>query len=245
LPASPSNQRGTAGSAQNYSRLVSTFGPDATVVTDRAPFVAADVLDKVGVLCVLAIVTGIGGAVLPLPPAVLVVAFLAAFGFSLAGLLRPATAHLFAPLYALCIGVALGGISRIYANGRGSVVPLAIVGTAAIFLAVLVLYRTGLVRVGPRFAQVTLITGFGVLAMAIAVSLGIPLPGTSSGSGSFILLFVAYLVFGVMGLFVDFNFVYMAEKAGVSKDGEWFAALSIMTSLVLIYLSLLRILGRR
>jgi uncharacterized YccA/Bax inhibitor family protein len=245
LPATPSSQRGTAGSAQNYSRLISTFGPGTTEVTDQAPFVAADVLDKVGVLCMLAIVTGIGAAVVSLPTGVLVIAFLAAFGFSIAGLLRPAKAHLFAPLYALSVGVALGGISKFYANGRGSVVPLAIIGTAAIFLAVLVAYRTGLVRVGTRFIQVTVITGFGVLAMGLAVWLGIPLPGTSSGSGSFVILFVAYLVFGVMGLFVDFNFAYMAEKAGVSKDGEWFAALSIMTSLVLIYLSLLRILGRR
>jgi uncharacterized YccA/Bax inhibitor family protein len=48
-----------------------------------------------------------------------------------------------------------------------------------------------------------------------------------------------------MDLFVDFAYVYRAQQAGVSKDGEWFAALSIMISLVMIYLALLRIFGRR
>jgi uncharacterized YccA/Bax inhibitor family protein len=56
---------------------------------------------------------------------------------------------------------------------------------------------------------------------------------------------VLYLVVAVMGLFVDFNYVYMAQRAGASKDGEWFAALSIMFSVVMIYLALLRILGSR
>jgi uncharacterized YccA/Bax inhibitor family protein len=50
-----------------------------------------------------------------------------------------------------------------------------------------------------------------------------------------------YLIVGVMNLFVDFAYVYKAQQAGVSKEGEWFAAQSIMISMVMIYLALLTI----
>jgi uncharacterized YccA/Bax inhibitor family protein len=71
------------------------------------------------------------------------------------------------------------------------------------------------------------------------------LPYTSQKMTYLVVFGVLYLFIAVMNLFVDFNYVYMAEKAGVAKEGEWFAALSIMFSLVMVYLALLRILGSR
>jgi uncharacterized YccA/Bax inhibitor family protein len=240
-----SAQNGSAGSAQNYSRLVSTFGPTAPEVSDRAPLVATDVFDKVAMLSGLALLGGIASAVANLPSGFMIVALIAAMGFGFAGIFRPAKANVFAPIYALTMGAVLGWVSRFYSSGNGAVVPLAILGTTAIFFAVLVAYRTGLVRVTHRFVQVTLVATIGLLAMMIAVMLGLTLPYTSKGMTSLVVFGVLYLFIAVMNLFVDFNFVYKAQSAGVSKDGEWFAALSIMFALVMVYLALLRILGRR
>ena len=61
----------------------------------------------------------------------------------------------------------------------------------------------------------------------------------------FLVFGLLYLVLGVMDLFVDFAYVTQAEQVGLSHEGEWFAAFSIMVSLVMIYLALLRILGGR
>jgi len=238
-------QKGSAGSAQNYSRLVSTFGPDVPAVTDRAPLLAKDVFDKVAMLAALALVAGVAGAVANLASGAMVVAMLAALGFGLAGILRPARANVFAPLYAVSIGVVLGWVSRFYSNGHSDVVPLAILGTTAIFFTVLGMYRTGLVKVSHRFLQVTLVATIGLLVMMVAVMFGMTLPYTSQAMTSLLVFGVLYLVIAVMNLFVDFNYVYMAQRAGVAKDGEWFAALSIMFSLVMVYLALLRILGSR
>jgi uncharacterized YccA/Bax inhibitor family protein len=85
----------------------------------------------------------------------------------------------------------------------------------------------------------------GLLAMMIAVMFGLTLPGTSQSTTYFLVFGVLYLVVAVMDLLIDFDYVYRAERAGVSKDGEWFAALSITFSVVMIYLALLRIFGRR
>jgi len=224
---------------------VSTFGPTATTVTDRAPFVASDVFDKVAMLATLALLAGVGGAFANFSPTTIVVLLIAALGLGFAGIFRPARANVFAPLYALTMGAVLGAISRFYANGNGAVVPLAILGTTAIFFAVLVAYRTGLVKVTHRFVQVTLIAMVGLLAMMVGVWLGLTIPYVGRSLTYLVVFGVLYLFIAVMNLFVDFNYVYMAQKAGVSKEGEWFAALSIMFSLVMVYLALLRILGSR
>jgi len=238
-------QSGSAGSAQNYAKLVSTFGPTSTTVTDQAPFVANAVLDKVATLATLALIAGVVGAFANPAPGLMFVLLLAALGFGLAGVFRPARANVFAPVYALAMGAVLGSVSRFYANGNGAVVPLAILGTTAIFFAVLVAYRTGLVRVTHRFIQVTLVAMIGLLAMMVAVWLGLTIPYAGRSLTSLLVFGVLYLCIAVMNLFVDFNYVYMAQRAGVSKQGEWFAALSIMFSLVMVYLALLRILGSR
>lgn len=237
-------QRGSAGSASNYSRLVTNFG---TEVSDAAPLVAKDVFDKVGLLAVLALCTGAVGALARLSPGAMLVAVLFATGFGFAGIFRPAKAAIFAPAYALCIGLALGAISRWYADspGGGAVVPLAVIGTSGIFVAVLVAYRTGLVKVNHRFLQATLFASVGLLVMMLAVMFGLSIPTTSHATSTWLVFGVAYLVVAVMNLFVDFDYVDRAQAAGVRKEGEWFAALSIMFSLVMVYLALLRLLGRR
>jgi uncharacterized YccA/Bax inhibitor family protein len=238
--------RGTAGSARNYSSLVSTFGPSSTTVTDRAPLVAKDVLDKVMALAGLAILSGTVTAVAKPAPGVMWVALLLALGTGLGGVFAPRRAKVLAPMYALAMGSVLGWISYFYAdNGSAGVVPLAVLGTSGIFFGVLALYRTGLVRVTSQFMRVTFVATIGLLVMMVAVLLGLHIPQTSQSATYLIVFGVLYLVVGILNLFVDFNFVYKAQQAGVSKEGEWFAALSIMFSVVMIYLALLRILGNR
>lgn len=238
--------RGSAGSAQNYNRLVSTFGPGSTTVTDRAPFVAKDVLDKVLLLSALAVGSGTVTAIAKPAPGLLWIAFFVALGAGLGGVFVPRRANVLAPVYALAMGAVLGWVSYFYADsGDAGVVPLAILGTSGIFFGVLALYRTGLVRVTNQFMRVTLVATIGLLAMMVAVVLGLRIPDTSQSATYLIVFGVLYLGVAIMNLFVDFNFVYRAERAGVTKDGEWFSALSIMFSVVMIYLALLRILGNR
>ncbi len=240
-----SQQRGSAGSAQNYSRLMTTFGPSSTTVTDAPPFVAKDVFDKVLLLSAIAVIAGTACAIANPAPALMWVGLIVAFGAGLAGIVKPDRANVFAPIYAIAMGGALGWISRFYDTGNSAVVPLAVLGTTGIFFGVLFLYRTGLVRVTNQFVRVTIVASIGLLAMMIAVILGLRIPYTSQGVTTLLVFGVLYLFIAIMNLFVDFNFVYMAQRAGVSKRGEWFSALSIMFSLVMVYLALLRILGGR
>ena len=243
---------GSIGSAQNYDRLVGTFGPGALAteglpaVSDRRAFSAMEVYNKVAILALLAVVAGAVGAIAKLPAGVGFVAMLVALGCAIGAMFAPRRAKVLAPAFAIFEGVALGAISAYYAGaGNQHVVPMAIVGTSVIFAAVLVAYRTGIVKVGPNFAKATLIAGLGLLAMMLMNMFGLNLPFTSSATSSLIIFGYFYLVVAVMDLFVDFAYVDQAQRAGVDADGEWFAAMGIMFSLVMVYLALLRILGRR
>lgn len=243
---------GSVGSAQNYQRLVGTFGPGALAheglpqAAAAKPFSAVEVYNKVATLVAIAIATGAAAAIIQLPAGVGFVAMLLALGCAVGTMFAPRKAKVLAPAFAFLEGLALGTIGSYYAGaGNQGVVPMAIIGTSVVFALVLVAYRTGLVKVGPTFAKATLIAGIGLVVMMLLNIFGLNLPFTSSATSSLIIFGYLYLVVAVMDLFVDFAYVDEAQRAGVDAEGEWFAAMSIMLSLVMVYLALLNILGRR
>jgi uncharacterized YccA/Bax inhibitor family protein len=148
-----------------------------------------------------------------------------------------------APLYAAAEGVALGAITASYATGSNGIAPLAIIFTGGIFLGALAIFRSGLVKVTPRFVSMTMMATVGFLVVLVGGMLGL-FPGLSSQTG--------LLVFGVIGvaiavayLFMDFNYVQVGEERALPVQGEWYAALMLMMSLVFVYINVLRILASR
>ena len=167
---------------------------------------------------------------------------LVALGAGLWASFRPAQAKVLAPVFAVCEGALLGVLSRFYANQGQHVVTLAVVGTVAVVAGVWGVYRTGLVRVGPRFLRTTLVAGLGmIVVMLTAILTGWGL----SGIGGLLIFGVLYLILAVMNLFVDFSFVDRAEAAGLDADAEWFSAFMLLQSSMMVYLALLRIFGGR
>jgi uncharacterized YccA/Bax inhibitor family protein len=225
-----------------FDRMAETY-PAGPGQADLATFTAAGVYDKVGLMVVLALVTGTIGYFSD-NIGLILVGFVAGFVLSLVGIFRPALAKVVAPLYALAEGLALGGITAYYAAGNNGIVPLAIIFTGGIFLAALVIFRSGLVKVTPKFVSWTIMASFGFLLVLLGLMLGIPVPGLS-GSGGLAVLGVIGVGIGVMHLFIDFNYIQIGEQRRLPADGEWYGALILMMSLVFVYINVLRILGRR
>ena len=98
-----------------------------------------------------------------------------------------------APTYAVVEGLALGAVSKLFASFGHGIVLVAIVFTAGVFVAALVLYRTGLVQVTPRMMSLALMGGFGILVVSALSLIGVSLPGVNELSG-------AGLVFSVLAL---------------------------------------------
>jgi uncharacterized YccA/Bax inhibitor family protein len=223
---------------RSYERLTTTYPLQA----GTEPFRAAGVYDKLaGLLFVVALSAAVGAFVVR-GPAVLVL-LLVAVGSSLIGIFKPNTARVCAPIYAVAEGAVLGYISRYYAEDASGVVPIAILFTAAVFVGCLLAFRSGLVRVTPRFLTMTMVASFGLFAVFLASLIGLPIPGLDDVGPRGMIFGVIGLGVGVLNLFVDFAAIQDMEERGADSKGEWFGALILLTSLVLVYISILRILG--
>jgi uncharacterized YccA/Bax inhibitor family protein len=231
-----------------YARMPDVF----PVVPGARPFSARATYNKVGVLTCIAILTAMAGWWLH-SPALGVAGIFVGLGAVLVGTFRPAAARVTAPLYAAAEGVALGWISSAFATLGKGVVPVAVTFTAAVFVACLLAFRTGLVRVTRRFGTVTLVATAGLAVVYLLAAVGMPVPGANDVGGKGIIFGLIGLAVAVMNLFVDFNFIEVLEQGAIlpgrraaallSSDGEWYAAQAVMVSLVLVYLNVLRIVG--
>lgn len=219
-------------------------GPPSTrpPVSDAIPFTAEGVFNKAGLLGLIAVVAGSAAYLVQPSAGFVIVAIFAALGVGLWCSFRPRLARILAPVYAVVEGGALGALSRYYTSRGDHAVPIAVVGTAAIVAGVWFCYRTGLVKVERRFLQTTMVATLGLLAAGL---LALLTGWGATGLGGFVIFGVLYLIIGVMNLFVDFSFVYQAQRAGVTAEAEWYGAFSLLVSSVMVYLALLRMLGGR
>jgi uncharacterized YccA/Bax inhibitor family protein len=234
---------GRFGGGRGWGGGGGSFGnvPSAAQVGTR-PFSAARAFDKLTVLAIVALVAGIFGYA-AVPTGLAFVCVIAALAVSMVSWYRVRWAKYLAPSYAVLEGLALGTISSLYASAGHGIVPVAIVFTGGVFFATLVLYRTGLVRVTPRLVSLAAIGAVGLMAVFILSLLGLSLPGVNDFGGAGIIFGILILGVAVLNLFTDFEYVRQSERLQVSSEAEWAAALAMMTALVLVYLSILRILG--
>jgi uncharacterized YccA/Bax inhibitor family protein len=259
-PPSGAKRRQASGNRAirgNFNRMEQVFGttsvltrsdggqPTGTLppVSDTRPFSEVDVLNKVGILTVIAIAFGAASFAFPVSLGVAFVCIFVALGLGIWTIFRPRVARVTARIYAAVEGVALGVISRYFSAQSHGIVPLAIILTGALFMGVLIAYRTGLVRVTNRFISMTIVAGFGLLAVMLGVLLGISIPGVGNNGTLFLVFGVIYTIVAIMDLFVDFELVRRSAQAGVPAEAEWYAAFSIFLAVVMLYLGLLRILG--
>lgn len=223
------------------SRLMAAYQTEGgTLLGSERTFTMSGTLNRTAILAIIALVAAIYATLTVTTPGFgLIAALIGAVVASLVGMYKPRTARVAAPVYAVLEGYVLGVVSASYARVDGAVVPLAVVGTAAVFVATMLACRTGLIRPGRRFAQVTMVATFGLLAVLV-VSMFV-LPGLVGPFG-FIVAALA-LVIGAANLLVDFGYITNLQRSGLPADAEWHAALMLMVSLVLVFLSLLRLIG--
>ncbi|MBO0693718.1 MAG: Bax inhibitor-1/YccA family protein, partial [Acidimicrobiaceae bacterium] len=204
------------------------------------PFSATRAYDKLTVLVTVSLVCGIFGYV-ALPTGLAFVCVVGAFIASMVAWFNVRWSKFLAPTYAVLQGLALGTISSLYATVGHGIVPVAIVVTAGLFVGALLSYRTGLVRVTHRMASFALMGAIALAAVFVLSLLGLSLPGVNSFGTGGVIFGLIMLAIAMANLFTDFEYVRQSERLQVSSEAEWAAALAIMTALVLVYLSILRI----
>lgn len=163
---------------------------------------------------------------------------------------KPMLARFLAPVYALGEGFFLGVISKYYDSVYNGIVVQAVGATLAVFLVMLTLYRTRILKVTDRFRRIVVGATMGLM-MFYAVSFVISL-FAGSGSISFfnssspmgIVFSVLAAGLAAMMLAVDFDLIEKGAQRGWPKGMEWYAAFGLLTTLVWLYLELLRLLSK-
>lgn len=156
----------------------------------------------------------------------------------------PATA----PLYALFEGLFLGGISAMFELRFPGIAMESVGLTFGTCLCMLVVYRTGLIRVTQKFTLgLVAATGGIALVYFATMILGffhVQVPGIY-GSGPVGVLFSLFVVvIAALNLVLDFDFIEQGAMRGQPKYMEWYGAFGLMVTLIWLYLEMLRLLSK-
>lgn len=161
---------------------------------------------------------------------------------------KPNLAKFLGPVYALAYGFAVGAISKGYETFYDGIVVQAVLATASVFLVMLVLYRTRIIKVTDKFRRTVIIATMGVMVLYL-VSFVISLFGTTLPflDGSNMALSIGFSLFvcglAAANLALDFDFIERGVNSGLPKDYEWVGALGLVVTLVWLYLEILRLLS--
>ncbi len=152
------------------------------------------------------------------------------------------------PVYAVCEGMALGGISATFEASYPGIVSQAVLGTLAALFSMLILYRYNIIRCTDKFRSVVFISTCSIAVIYLVDFVGhffhlsVPFINTSSLFGiGFSLLVVAI---AALNLIIDFDFIEKGSQRMLPKDYEWFGALGLMITIVWLYLEILRLLAK-
>lgn len=176
------------------------------------------------------------------------VGLIGGLAFVLLASFKPSTSYFAAPLYAGFEGLALGSLSAIYAYEYDGIVLQAFMLTMACLISMLLIYKTGLIKVNERFRNGVMIAT-GAIALVYLVSMvggffGWNMPYIHEGGMIGIGISVVIIGVAAMNLLLDFDMFERAADGQAPKYMEWFCALGLMVTLVWLYIEFLRLLSK-
>lgn len=153
-----------------------------------------------------------------------------------------------APLYAALEGLFVGTISAVYAGLYKGIVPIAVMLTMGITLTMLMVYRTGLIKVTQQFRMGVVAATGGVFLLYLATWIlgmfGVQMPFIHDSTPLGIGISVVIIVIASLNLVLDFDLIATGAEQGAPKYMEWYASFGLLVTLVWLYLEILRLLAK-
>ena len=156
------------------------------------------------------------------------------------------------PIYALLEGLALGGISKIYADAfEPGIVPQAIMLTLGILFSLLFAYKSKIIKATENFKLgiFAATAGIGIVylisfLMSMFGSGGLPVMNPANSSMLSIGFSLFVVIIASLNLVMDFDFIENGAANGAPKYMEWYGAFGLMVTLIWLYLEILRLLAK-
>ena len=152
--------------------------------------------------------------------------------------------------YALLKGLALGGISRFFEMQYPGIVSQAVFLTFGILAALLLAYKSGLIKATENF-KLGVVAATGGIFFLYLISWIMSMFGGSIGfihnndSSMFSIGFSIFVVIiASLNLVLDFDFIEEGAEMGAPKYMEWYGAFGLLVTLIWLYLEILRLLAK-
>ncbi len=153
-----------------------------------------------------------------------------------------------APLYALCEGLMLGGISAMFELRFPGIAIESVSLTFGTMLVLLMVYKSGLIRVTQKF-RMGVIAATGAIFLFYLVQMVLGLFHVHFGVGRYsgplsIGISLVIVAVAALNLVLDFDFIERGANSGAPKYMEWYGAFGLMVTLVWLYLEILRLMSK-
>jgi uncharacterized YccA/Bax inhibitor family protein len=184
----------------------------------------------------------------PRVPVFMMVGVIGGLIVAMATIFKQTWAPVTTPLYAALEGLALGGISATFETRYPGLVSQAVFLTFGTLGALLMAYRSGLIRATENF-KLGVFAATGGIALVYLINFVMSLFGASipliNSSGTFGIVFSLFVVgIAALNLVLDFDFIEQGAARGAPKYMEWYGAFGLLVTLVWLYLEILRLLAK-
>lgn len=173
---------------------------------------------------------------------------LGGFVVALVTIFKKEWAAVTAPVYAVLEGLCLGALSGLFETQFPGIVLQAVGLTFGTLLALLVAYKSGVIKATENF-KLGVVAATGGIALVYLATLvlgffGVAIPFIH-GSGPIGILFSLFVVvIAALNLVLDFDFIESGAAQGAPRFMEWYAAFGLMVTLIWLYLEILRLLAK-
>jgi uncharacterized YccA/Bax inhibitor family protein len=173
---------------------------------------------------------------------------IAGFVVALITVFKKTAAPITAPIYAAIEGILLGILSAFYEMQFPGLVFQAILLTFGTLFALLMAYRSGVIKATENF-KLGVFAATGGIALIYLTTFILSFFGVSipyiHGSGTIGILFSLFVVvIAALNLVLDFDFIERGAERGAPKYMEWYAAFGLLVTLIWLYIEMLRLLSK-
>ncbi|MFF0491509.1 Bax inhibitor-1/YccA family protein [Nocardia sp. NPDC003482] len=155
--------------------------------------------------------------------------------------------------YAAAEGLFLGALSFMFTNvafggvGGSGLIAQAVLGTFGVFFGMLVVYKTGAIRVTPRFTRMMFGAMIGVLVLMLGNLIAAFFTpggfGLRDGGPISIIFSLVVIAIAAFSFLLDFDAADQLIRAQAPEKAAWGVALGLTVTLVWLYLEILRLLS--
>ena len=165
---------------------------------------------------------------------------------------RPKNPQVLMAMYAILEGLFIGAFSYMienyYLGGGEGIILQALVGTVAVFLTMLTVYKFGIIKPTEKFVLVVVSLAGAIMVIYlfnfILMMFGTTVPFLHSSGPIGIGVSILFTTVAALFLILDFAMIENGVKYGAPKNMEWYGAFGLVLTLVWLYMEMLKLIAK-